>query len=80
MKGKNKKPKTEKLAGLAKSVKSAGRGGATADDEDTPMHQFGGPALDDDEDEQMEHPAPNGKGRKKGVPQNVKSCLLLDET
>ncbi|KAJ6551984.1 hypothetical protein B0H10DRAFT_2242312 [Mycena sp. CBHHK59/15] len=74
-KPKGKKPKLGKRAGLAtkKRVTSSASGRssnimAPNDDFDAPMSKYGGPAMDDDENEQLEHPAPAGKGKKKGLP------------
>ncbi|KAJ6623230.1 hypothetical protein B0H10DRAFT_2187142 [Mycena sp. CBHHK59/15] len=76
-----KKAKLVKKGGLATSnpAKMAKRAASSAsgrssiatapnDELDAPMSQYGGPAVDDDENERLEHPAPAGKGKKKGLP------------
>ncbi|KAJ6622611.1 hypothetical protein B0H10DRAFT_1944515 [Mycena sp. CBHHK59/15] len=74
-----KKPKMSKKAGLeSKPDKQAastasGRSSiitAPKDDLHVLMTQYGGPALDDDVDEQLEHPMPAVKGKRKCVPQD----------
>ncbi|KAJ6626486.1 hypothetical protein B0H10DRAFT_2185729 [Mycena sp. CBHHK59/15] len=64
---------TSNPAKMAKGVASSASGRssiATAlnDELDAPMSQYSGPAVDDDENERLEHPAPAGKGKKKGLP------------
>ncbi|KAJ6542105.1 hypothetical protein B0H10DRAFT_2244874 [Mycena sp. CBHHK59/15] len=74
-KPKGKKPKLGKRAGLATKKRAASSASGRSsnittpnDDFDAPMSQYGGPAMDDDENEQLEHPAQAGKGKKKGLP------------
>ncbi|KAJ6565363.1 hypothetical protein B0H10DRAFT_2359593 [Mycena sp. CBHHK59/15] len=72
-----KKKKAGKKAGLVRSkaadpkqAASSGRssvGGVTEEDES--MVKFGGPAIDDDVDEQIERAQP-AQGKKRGLPQN----------
>ncbi|KAJ6575897.1 hypothetical protein B0H10DRAFT_2236683 [Mycena sp. CBHHK59/15] len=77
-----KKAKTGKKGGLATKPAPKKRAASSAlgrssivtapnDDFDAPMTQYGGPAVDDDENERLEHPAPAGKGKKKGVPTDL---------
>ncbi|KAJ6600852.1 hypothetical protein B0H10DRAFT_2441025 [Mycena sp. CBHHK59/15] len=67
-----KKAKLGKVAGLAKQAmrttsSASGRSSVIIDDFDAPMTQYGGPAVDDDVDEELERPVPAGK-KKKGLP------------
>ncbi|KAJ6550505.1 hypothetical protein B0H10DRAFT_2202350, partial [Mycena sp. CBHHK59/15] len=82
-----KKKKAGKKAGLVRSkaadpkqAASSGRssvGGVTEEDES--MVKFGGPAIDDDVDEQIERAQP-AQGKKRGLPQNASPCLCPDCT
>ncbi|KAJ6626822.1 hypothetical protein B0H10DRAFT_1996738 [Mycena sp. CBHHK59/15] len=63
-------PAAKKRLGGASSA--SGRSSLVANDDfDAPMTQYGGPAVDDDEKEQLEHPVPAGKGKKKGLPMDT---------
>ncbi|KAJ6608986.1 hypothetical protein B0H10DRAFT_2226306 [Mycena sp. CBHHK59/15] len=63
-------PAAKKRLGGASSA--SGRSSLVANDDfDAPMTQYGGPAVDDDENEQLEHPVPAGKGKKKGLPMDT---------
>ncbi|KAJ7312725.1 hypothetical protein DFH08DRAFT_943516 [Mycena albidolilacea] len=70
-----KKPKMTKKGGLIKAAtKTAQRGASTVSgrssaigSEDESMFQYGGPALDNDENEKVETPVA-GKGKKRGLP------------
>ncbi|KAJ6610289.1 hypothetical protein B0H10DRAFT_2193487 [Mycena sp. CBHHK59/15] len=72
-----KKAKITKKGGLAgkpaanKKAATSALGRSTVNTNfDVPMTQYGGPAVDDDENEQLERPAPGGKGKKRGLPTN----------
>ncbi|KAJ6587717.1 hypothetical protein B0H10DRAFT_1961371 [Mycena sp. CBHHK59/15] len=72
-----KKPKLAKKGGLAAVKKRAASSASgqssviTAPNDEESMVQYGGPAVEDDANEQLEHPAPVGKAnKKKGLPTN----------
>ncbi|KAJ7494907.1 hypothetical protein FB451DRAFT_1550594 [Mycena latifolia] len=69
-KKKSKKVKLGKGGLVAKAKQAASSAGAAGDDGDVPMSQFGGPALDDDEHEDLERPVVTGKAKKKGLPKD----------
>ncbi|KAF8217306.1 hypothetical protein K438DRAFT_1748385 [Mycena galopus ATCC 62051] len=72
-----KKPKMTKKSGLIKTAKTTQRGASTVSgrssvvtSEDESMFQYGGPALDNDENEKVETPVAD-KGKKRGLPSFV---------